>query len=220
MRLLSRYKDGHTQGNKETGLKQEWSKPEGFMKALAKGLSLTTESLALPLNFSPHFTSYYSIYEEDQLFGANYNAYNTKWTGASQATPGTGSAATNKAVRWAIASAEQSQEPVLTALTLPWEGHAGRAYANWLTMVHEIKTIKKSHIVLNYPMQEAIAHPKQARTKWDVNFIATANGQGLTKILKQDLLASGFAKAAQNREDRVTRISNIHSQSNNTTVQL
>lgn len=105
------------------------------------------------------------LYEEDQLFGANYNAYSTKWTGASQATPETGSAAADKAVRWAIASAEQSQ--VLTALTLPWEGPSGTAYAKWLAhpMVYEIKTIKESHIVLHYPMWETLACPKQAKTK-------------------------------------------------------
>ena len=55
-------------------------------------------------------TSYYSKCEEDQLFGANFDAYSSRWTGATQATPETDAAATNKAVRWAIASAEQNED--------------------------------------------------------------------------------------------------------------
>ena len=65
------------------------------------------------------------MYEEDEVFGANYNAYSTRWTGASQAGPEAGSAAVDKAVRWAIASAEENKKPVLIALTLPWEGNTG-----------------------------------------------------------------------------------------------
>lgn len=59
----------------------------GFMQAMAKGLTLTTETVAFPQTFSPHISSYYSMHEEDGIFGANHNAYSTRWTGASQATP-------------------------------------------------------------------------------------------------------------------------------------
>ena len=132
MQLLCRYIMGNTQGNRETRLRQEWNTPEDFMEALTQGLSLTTKRFASPLTFSPYLTSCYSFYQEDQLFGANHNAYSTNWTGASQATPETGSAAADKAVRWAIASAQQSQEPGLTALTLPLQGPTGTAYAKRL----------------------------------------------------------------------------------------
>ena len=104
LKLLIRYKNGYKKGNIETRTAQEWSTPDGFMQAMAEGLTLTTERFASPLNFSRHLTSYYSMYEEDEVFGANYNAYSTRWTGASQAAPEAGSAAADKAVRWAMAS--------------------------------------------------------------------------------------------------------------------
>ena len=76
------------------------------------GLQLTMESFASPSKFSPHLSSYYSLQEEDQLFEANYDAHSTKWTGALQARPEYESAAMNKAVRWDIASCEDTDEPV------------------------------------------------------------------------------------------------------------
>ena len=45
MKLLSRYGHGQAKGNREKGPKQEFSTPEGFVKALADGLNLTTEKL-------------------------------------------------------------------------------------------------------------------------------------------------------------------------------
>ena len=57
------------------------------MKALINGLSLTTERFASPLNFNPAMTAYFSLYKEDQLFGANHNAFSARWTGASQCNP-------------------------------------------------------------------------------------------------------------------------------------
>ena len=141
------------------------------------------------------------MYEEDGVFGANYDAYSTKWKGASQATPEAGSAAADKAVRWAIASAEESQEPVLTALTLPWEGNTGTAYAKWLLhpMVQEIKTVKRTHIELGHPLKGVEVKPQRNKTKWDVKFIIVANDKGLQQFVRQDKLKTGFKKAAKPR---------------------
>ena len=222
LKLLIRYKNGHKKGSDETRITQEWSTPDGFMQAMAGGLTLTTERFASPLNFSPHLTGYYSMYEEDEVFGANYNAYSTRWKGASQATPEAGSAAADKAVRWAIASAEESQEPVLTALTLPWEGNTGTAYAKWLLhpMVQEIKTVKRTHIELGHPLKGVEAKPKRNKTKWDVKFIIVANDKGLQQFVRQDELQAGFRKAAQNREDEATKIQNILIKNNGMTPRL
>ena len=128
----------------------------------------------------------------------------------------------HKPVRWAIASAKQNEIPVLTALTLPWDSNTGMAYKTWLThpLVHHVKTVAKSNVTLSYPMQETKSHSKTAKTQWDVKFVIIANHQGLEMFLNQDLLASGFAKAAQNRQDRVTEINKIHSNNKSKTLQL
>lgn len=222
LKLLIRYKNGHKKGSNETRMTQEWSTPDGFMQAMADGLTLTTERFASPLNFSPHLTSYDSMYEEDEVFGANNNAYSTRWKGASQATPEAGPAAADKAVRWAIASAEESQEPVLTALTLPWEGNTGTAYVKWLLhpMVQEVKTVKRTNIELRHPLKGVEAKPKRNKTKWDVKFIIVANDKGLQQFVRRDELKAGFRKAAQYREDEATSIHNILNKNNGMTPRL
>ena len=174
LKLLNRYKDGHKLECKETRNAHEWSTPIDFMKAMAEGLSLTTDRFESPMNFSPYLEKYYSKYKEDQLFGANCDAHSSRWTGTSLAIPATDAAQADKAVRWAIASATQSQEPVLIALMLPWEGNTGSAYSQWLShpKVQEIKIIKRTHIVLEHPHKDTQAQCSRIMTKWDVSVIS------------------------------------------------
>lgn len=94
-KLLMRYQDEYTlhvdQHWLNTTLAQQLSTPvtaaAEYMHALKKGLSLKCERFALPLNFNPMFEEYYSMYEQDRVFGANVDAFSTKWEGASQASP-------------------------------------------------------------------------------------------------------------------------------------
>ena len=115
--------------------------------------------------------------------------------------PEAGSASVGKAVSWAIASAEKSQEPVLTALTLPREGNTETVCAKWLLhpMVQKIKTVKRTHIELGHPLRGVeAAKPKRNKTKFDVKFIVVANVKGLEQYVRQDELK-------KNLEDEATR---------------
>ena len=69
-----------------------------------------------------------------------------KWEGASEANPPHGAKAMEKAVRWAILSAEKSMSPTLTAFTLPKTG--ANAYQKRLThpMVRELGCIEREHM--------------------------------------------------------------------------
>ncbi len=49
---------------------------------------MTAERFASPLNFYPIMTCYFSMYAEDALFNAKFDAYSMKWTGASQVDRG------------------------------------------------------------------------------------------------------------------------------------
>ena len=60
-------------------------------------------------------------------------AYSVKWTGASQVNPAYEAVAMTKAMRWAILSAEEATELVLTTLVLPWWDDKGSSYARWLS---------------------------------------------------------------------------------------
>ncbi len=86
------------------------------------------------------------MYAEDALFGANFDAYSMKWTGASQVNPEYQAVAMEKAMRWAILSAEEATEPVLTTFALPWWHDKGSSYARWLShhTVQAIATIDRS----------------------------------------------------------------------------
>ena len=80
------------------------------MQAFKDGLSVTTERFASPSNCNPNMTCYFSMYAEDALFGANFDAYSMKWTGASQVNSESEAVAMEKAMRWAILSAEEATE--------------------------------------------------------------------------------------------------------------
>ncbi|DBB03223.1 TPA: hypothetical protein ACH3X1_013292 [Trebouxia sp. C0004] len=71
--------------------------------------------ICLPLNFNPDLKCYFNMYVADALFGANLDAYSVTWTGASQVNPEYEAVVMEKAMRWAILSAEEAAEPVLTA---------------------------------------------------------------------------------------------------------
>jgi len=73
------------------------------------------------------------MYAEDTLFGANFDAYSVKWTGASQVNPEYEAVAMEKVMRWATLSAEEATEPVLTTFVLPWWDDKGSSYARWLS---------------------------------------------------------------------------------------
>ena len=51
------------------------------MDALMQSLDIQCERFASPLNFNPTVKQDYSLHEQDIVFGANVEAYNTKWKG-------------------------------------------------------------------------------------------------------------------------------------------
>ena len=142
--LLARYKDtSPTESSRRTKISNHWATPDNLMTGLIQSLSLTTERFASPLNFSTSMSSYYAVNQEDQAFGANFDAFSTPWLGASQANPEYEDADMDKAVRWAIMSAASTEEASLTAFILPeWPR---TAYYKYMTgpRVHHFVTVPK-----------------------------------------------------------------------------
>ena len=84
------------------------------------------------------------MYSEHRLFGATYDAYSHRWQGSSQANPEYEAKEMERALRWAIFSAQETNEPILTTFVLPdW---AGTAYLRWMLhpLVQEMIIIKKT----------------------------------------------------------------------------
>ncbi len=94
-------------------------------------------------------------------------------------------------MRWAILSAEEATEPVLTTFVLPWWDDKGSSYARWLShqTVQAIATIDRSKFT---HWEDEWCTPKR-----HVHFLIVANEAGLQHYVKQDKLNKGFACASQ-----------------------
>ena len=83
-----------------------WALPDKIWDSLRIGLGITRELFASPLDRSPASAAYWSAHPEDQLFGANHDAFSLPWTGPCQAFIGESPEANDTAVRHALGSVE------------------------------------------------------------------------------------------------------------------
>lgn len=54
---------------------------------MIQSMDILRERFASPLNFKPAVKQYYSLHEQNRVFGAYTDAYSTKQEGASEANP-------------------------------------------------------------------------------------------------------------------------------------
>ena len=83
-----------------------WALPNKLWHALRADLGITRELFASPLDRSPSSMAYWAAHPEDQLFGANHDAFSHPWAGPCQAYIGDSPEANNKAIRHALGSVE------------------------------------------------------------------------------------------------------------------
>ena len=103
-----------------------------------------------------------------------------KWTGASQVNPVYEAVAMEKAMRWAILSAEEAAEPVLTAFVLPRRDDKGSSYARCLSHqpVQVTATLTRaSATYFDAPIARHWADEQDlwCTTKCNVQFLMVAN---------------------------------------------
>jgi len=152
---------------------------------LQQHLGVTKERFASPLNFNDDLPEYWSCHERDQLFGAHWNSYSCKWRGLSQANPEYEHEEMAKAVRWAVASAQATDAPVLTVLVLPaWTGNSNRtSYYRYIDehpdKCHVLMRINKRHFAFCHPEAWTGARAYAGYPKWDVNILLVGNEAGL-----------------------------------------
>ena len=80
----------------------------------------SAELFTCPLNYSTYHAEYCSEQEADQLFGACPTPYSKPWTGVNIVHPTQDGKAIHKAMRWAIASAQNKPHiPTCTILAVP-----------------------------------------------------------------------------------------------------
>jgi ribonuclease HI len=190
-RLVLRYREGYRADKSSRAVKMSnhWTTPPPVMEVLRKHLHITQERFASPLNYSQHLKNYWSFHERDQVFGAQWNAYSCQWIGVSQCNPEYEDDDMDKAIRWAIHSAQNTTEPTMAVCVLPhWGTCSHTAYLRWLEdrdtrqYCHLLLKIAKGRFQFRTPdtwegEQEYVGSPK-----WDVNIILVGNEAGFTNL--------------------------------------
>ena len=166
------------------------------MQALIEGLNLTIERFASPLNFNCMMESFYSLYKEDECFGANHNAFSRLWVGASQCNPEYEHGDMEKAVRWALVSAIEADQPSLTAFVLPWWPDS--AYFKWMDhpLVHSVARIKGRHFKFKRAEYSTKGQLYAGNPRWDINVFVVANRDGMDAYVDMEKLHAGLQHAA------------------------
>ena len=115
-RLAIRYRP--VPGTKASEVKH-WSIPQRLKTVIMQTAKLTKERFSSPLTAHPCSKAYWAAHERDEVFGANHDAYSSRWTGGSLAVPELEVHEATKALDWAIRSAKSTTASTLTLLILP-----------------------------------------------------------------------------------------------------
>jgi hypothetical protein len=103
--------------------------PQHISAALQQCAMVSKEEMASALDFDPGNSSYWSEHHRDIVFGANYNAFATKFIGFSICHPVYDGTIMLKCMQHSLRSAMCSELPTATFLFLPnWENKSINAY--------------------------------------------------------------------------------------------
>jgi hypothetical protein len=183
-KLLNRYKDGHINNKgQKTKMHNHWTTPPLLMTFIQNKFQLQGEKFASPLNVHPHSKAYWSMYEEDAVFGAQHDAYSHRWTGGYEANPEYEDEEMDKAVGWAVNSALASQEPTLTIFILPaWDDHSNTSYMRWCkthpNTCYLLSKLSKRYFKFMTPDHWSGEDNFAGTTKWHINIMAVMNENG------------------------------------------
>jgi len=89
-----------------------------------------------------------------------------------------------KALRWAILSAEEATKPMLTTFVLPWWDDKSSSYARWLShqTVQASATIDRNKFRFNAPRHWADEQEQWCTPKRNVDFLIVANEAGTATL--------------------------------------
>ena len=187
-KLLTRYQDKHSNCKSNHWQRCSWkdqlTTPDAYIHALKLGLGVTSERFASPLSFNPDMETYYSIFDQDRVFGANINAFSSQWTGASQANPDHEPQCMEKAVRWAILSAEQASEASLTVFVMPKQASSGYYKSLAHPTIRHLCNINKENFKFKSVNHWQNGQTYNAKPKEDVLLFISTNQQGLGQYVK------------------------------------
>ena len=192
--LLARYRDGRMVGQYQVRMQNYLTTPPTLMSAIKRGFNTDIERFACPLNFDQGMKSYFSPFCEDGQFGASHDAYSQSWTGSSQASPEYSAEAMQKAVRWALASADQHAKASLTVFVLPFYEKGTTSYQQFLghPLVHKVAQFPRHAIRLQSPVAWSTGKLLEDQSKRDMILFVVANSLGLMSYLDDVELHAGL----------------------------
>ena len=130
--LLKRYKHGKESNKYTVHLSGHWQLSPTLNDLLGAALPIANKRFASPLDVHLDTQAYWTPFAADKVLGAHHSCFSTAWQGCSQADPPRLEDMMDTAVRWAMASALTTQDPVLTIMNLnvqpasactKWLGH-------------------------------------------------------------------------------------------------
>ena len=184
--LLHRYRDGRkqTDGTK-LQLKNHWAVPDSAFRALCALCSISCEMFASPLNVNAATTTYFSAHARDSVFGANVDAFASRWVGAVEFNPEYTPSDMLRSVQHALACARQTA-PFLAVGVLPrWDTHPHYAQILRHPQCHVLAEVPRG--LFNFT--EAAYFPSDQppgshHAHWNVQFVLVANAGGLARFYK------------------------------------
>jgi ribonuclease HI/exonuclease III len=184
-RLLTRY----TPTRKRPAKRRNFTLPRHFLETLCETGGASIERFATPLTAECQL--YYSTHPQDKDVGSLGDPYSAPWLGGSVAVPPFEAAELEKAMRWAVASAEiasAAEVPSVTYLVMPaWEGSPHTQLASH-PHVHVLESFKAG----KFPLLSH-THPAQPPTivrKYGITVYVVANEAGVRTILGGDTPAA------------------------------
>ena len=134
--LITRYKPKHKPH-------REWRLLVTIEDTLSRHFSTQKHRFSSPLTVPDANSQYWTEHGRDQVFGAQTGTYDHQWTGFSQDLLKADAPSVDKAIRWALWSAQQTHLPT-TVLALPKNMKApGRYHKHREVVGHIITTIRE-----------------------------------------------------------------------------
>ena len=183
--LAVRY-SGKSGDGKEKWFRNHWTVPKGVMSAFRVALGITIEIFASPLNVHFDTVAYCSAFERDKLFGSLGSAWDYVWAGGGhnvfEFNPEYESDDLKRALKWAVATAEGTDEPVVGMGVYPvWAKTAHNRVLDGTSLrIHELVTIPQKFFDFQTPdhWKGGETAYKHGSAKWDVTFFVVMNKAG------------------------------------------
>jgi hypothetical protein len=187
--LAIRY-SGKSGSGKEKWFRNHWTVPGGLMSAFRKALGITVEIFASPLNVHFDSVAYCSAFERDKLFGSLGSAWDFAWAGGGhrvfEFNPEYEHDDLKRALKWAIVTAESTEEPVVGLGVYPvWTKAAHNMVMGSSDLrIHELITVPQKYFDFQTPdhWKGGDTAYKHGSANWDVTFFVVMNKAGAALV--------------------------------------